>query len=547
MIDQVASKAREMWRDRRGGIAQVFAFSLIPLLGIVGAAVDYGYATNFRAKLQNSADSAALHVATQISSSADASPTANKYQSIAAAALQSNMANRVLASVEELRICTAAGGDCTTSAGATLNAGDVYVRATANSPRYITQLYPLTYMGSRTTIPIGVASTVNSGAGGSAPYIDIYLLVDVSASMGLGASPSDQQGMTDSMGCAFACHNDDPNQKSTTSNDTVLLAHNLGYQLRIDAVKSALKNVVATAKAAVDGGQANIRFGIHTFANPFKTVLPLSGNFGAATDLSATSIYGAVNSLDIAQFNAGTDTPNALKQMAAIAQKSGDGKTQATAKTFVFVATDGAADTLDNPPTGGSYVVWQDWLNWNPTSASAAQWTDFVANTNQYSTNGQAIKNGLACTNYQALANTIYSTNTAQLQALFGNLPTCVAQPYWSGYYGTQAGKALSSQFEELLVMPINPAWCDKLKATGSNIMTLYVTYDSPAPPQQPYVNYVTFAVVPKIEAGMKACASKPDYAFKASDTASINAAMKKMFDGAVGGGGVAGSIRIVR
>jgi|GEM_PF-4100042 len=546
MIDQVASKAREMWRDRRGGIAQVFAFSLIPLLGIVGAAVDYGYATNFRAKLQNSADSAALHVATQISASADASPTANKYQSIAAAALQSNMANRVLASVEELRICTAAGGDCTTSAGATLNAGDVYVRATANSPRYITQLYPLTYMGSRTTIPIGVASTVNSGAGGSAPYIDIYLLVDVSASMGLGASKADQAGMQSYMGCAFACHNGDPNQKSTTSNDTVMLAHSLGFNLRIDALKSALKSVVTQAQTAVANKTANIRLGVYTFASPFKTVLPLSGTFGSSSDMSTTTIFGAINSLDIAQFDAGTNPPNALKQMAAVVPKSGDGKTQATAKTFVFLATDGVADTSNNPPTGGSYAPYADWVNWNPTSVSQANWAYYVANANQYSTAGVALKSGVACSNYATLANSVSITDSATLAALFGNLPVCNAQPYFSNYYSTEVGKYMSSQIEDTVTLPIDPSWCAVLKNTGTNLMTLYVTYLSPSPPQPPYVNYVTYNVVPKIEGNMKSCASKPDYAFTASDTASIASAMQKMYDGAVAGGG-SGAVRIAR
>lgn len=76
--------------------------------------------------------------------------------------------------------------------------------------------------------------------------------------------------------------------------------------------------------------------------------------------------------------------------------------------------------------------------------------------------------------------------------------------------------------------------------------MTLYVTYLSPSPPQPPYVNYVTYNVVPKIEGNMKSCASKPDYAFTASDTASIASAMQKMYDGAVAGGG-SGAIRIAR
>lgn len=162
--------------------------------------------------------------------------------------------------------------------------------------------------------------------------------------MGLGASKADQAGMQSSkLGLASACHNGDPNQKSTTSNDTVMLAHSLGFNLRIDALKSALKSVVTQAQTAVANKTANIRLGVYTFASPFKTVLPLSGTFGSSSDMSTTTIFGAINSLDIAQFDAGTNPPNALKQMAAVVPKSGDGKTQATAKTFGFLATDGVA------------------------------------------------------------------------------------------------------------------------------------------------------------------------------------------------------------
>lgn len=546
MIGRLVPKTRTLWRDRRGGVGQIFALAMIPMLGVVGVAIDYGHATDARAKLQNSTDSAALHIATQIAKSADANPTAQKYREVAASALQSNMADRITAVVGELHICTATNGDCTTSAGEKLGAGDVHVRAAANSPRFITQLFPLTYMGSKTTIPIATSAIVNSGAGGSAPYIDIYLLVDVSASMGLGASKADQAGMQSSMGCAFACHNGDPNQKSTTSNDTVMLAHSLGFNLRIDALKSALKSVVTQAQTAVANKTANIRLGVYTFASPFKTVLPLSGTFGSSSDMSTTTIFGAINSLDIAQFDAGTNPPNALKQMAAVVPKSGDGKTQATAKTFVFLATDGVADTSNNPPTGGSYAPYADWVNWNPTSVSQANWAYYVANANQYSTAGVALKSGVACSNYATLANSVWITNSATLTALFGNLPVCNAQPYFSNYYSTEVGKYMSSQIEDTVTLPIDPSWCNVLKNTGTNLMTLYVTYLSPSPPQPPYVNYVTYNVVPKIEGNMKSCASKPDYAFTASDTASIASAMQKMYDGAVAGGG-SGAIRIAR
>jgi Mg-chelatase subunit ChlD len=49
--------------DRRGAVIQIFAFALVPLIGIAGAALDYSRATSFRATLQRGADAAALAVA----------------------------------------------------------------------------------------------------------------------------------------------------------------------------------------------------------------------------------------------------------------------------------------------------------------------------------------------------------------------------------------------------------------------------------------------------------------------------------------------------
>lgn len=62
---------RELWRtsrffkDSRGGVAPLAALTFIPLLGITGAAVDYGQALAARTAMQSALDSAALAVAKQ--------------------------------------------------------------------------------------------------------------------------------------------------------------------------------------------------------------------------------------------------------------------------------------------------------------------------------------------------------------------------------------------------------------------------------------------------------------------------------------------------
>ena len=47
-------------RSSEGSVVATFALSLIPLVGLVGAAVDYSAATNARASLQVSLDAALI-------------------------------------------------------------------------------------------------------------------------------------------------------------------------------------------------------------------------------------------------------------------------------------------------------------------------------------------------------------------------------------------------------------------------------------------------------------------------------------------------------
>ncbi len=65
-------RVRQIARDRRGGVAVVFALVVPVLLGFAGVAVDYATWTNQAARLQSAADAAALAAARELSlSSAD--------------------------------------------------------------------------------------------------------------------------------------------------------------------------------------------------------------------------------------------------------------------------------------------------------------------------------------------------------------------------------------------------------------------------------------------------------------------------------------------
>src|SRR5262245_44071830 len=50
-------------QDRRGGVAQIFALAIIPVFGLVGAAVDYSRASSVRTGMQSAIDATALAMA----------------------------------------------------------------------------------------------------------------------------------------------------------------------------------------------------------------------------------------------------------------------------------------------------------------------------------------------------------------------------------------------------------------------------------------------------------------------------------------------------
>src|ERR1700730_4764469 len=49
-------------RDQRGNIAVIFAIALLPLIGFMGAAIDYSRANNARTAMQSALDSVAVMV-----------------------------------------------------------------------------------------------------------------------------------------------------------------------------------------------------------------------------------------------------------------------------------------------------------------------------------------------------------------------------------------------------------------------------------------------------------------------------------------------------
>jgi Flp pilus assembly protein TadG len=299
---------------RAGNVAIIFGLSLIPLFGFVGLSVDYTRALQAHSAYGNIADAAALGAVANQS----INPNQTAAQQIAAAqALAKKLFDDQIAQ----------RGLTTTSSNAVASnptgAIQVQVTYTAEVPSSFGALFGMS------SYTIGGTATAE---GGTPKYIDIYILVDSSTSMGVGATLADQLIManTPSVGCMVACHSD----------GTDTLAHAAGAKLRFDVIRSAIQQVVAQAQTTMTATHSVIRLGVYTFAGNFQTEVDITSNYAA--------INNAVNNMQLASLHAGTNTYKALNTLRTKIGAVGDGYTPSTPLSFVILATDGTGNSVDN-------------------------------------------------------------------------------------------------------------------------------------------------------------------------------------------------------
>lgn len=204
---------RRFGRDQRGNIAVTFAIAIIPLLAAVGGAVDYSTATRIKAQLQSAADAAS------VGSLAVGSPAY-------VAAGQMGSAGPVPEGVT----------DATNIFNANINGltGFTNLQVSPTVTKTNTNLTSKVTFSAQVPTAfvklIGFPTLTVSGSSqstGSLPmYLDFYLALDVSGSMGLPSTTSEAQRMQAinpdnykqyPTGCTLACHFDQQSNACTDS------------------------------------------------------------------------------------------------------------------------------------------------------------------------------------------------------------------------------------------------------------------------------------------------------------------------------------------
>jgi Flp pilus assembly protein TadG len=327
--------------DQRGNIAMIFGLALLPLLSAVGCAVDYTRATQLRSKMQAAADAASVGSIAKMSPAFIAAGSMTVDGPIPVGVTDAtNIFNGNMSGVTyTLNNVTPA----VTKSGGTLT-------STVDFSGTLPTMF-LGVMGmSQMTVTGTSTSTANMPL-----FIDFYLLLDNSPSMGVGATPADVTTMVNhtSDSCAFACHDlNDPNNYYN-------LAKSLGVTTRIDVLRQATQQLMDTAGATQTYSNqfrmAIYDFGASASAQGLRALFALSSSLSNARtaagniDLMTVNGQGQLNDQD-------TGFTTIFPAINGVITAPGAGTSSAPQK-YLFFVSDGVADEYNTaclkPTTSG--------------------------------------------------------------------------------------------------------------------------------------------------------------------------------------------------
>jgi Flp pilus assembly protein TadG len=357
----------------------IFGLMLIPLIGLLGLAVDYSQANRVKTALDAALDAAVLAAATTTSQYIQSKqtptndPTTAAEQAGQAAGLQvfaatiSTLAPLVKDATGSAQAALPIPTITVGRVGLTLSATGSYDAATKNlfGEIFGDQVWPI---------------TGTSQAALSLPkYQNIYFLLDNSQSMGIASSQQDQTNLAfatlqyttaynpgGAESCQFGCHASDGHTAANVTFEGLAKTYNI--LLRIDALRESVQDVINIVQGS-GIGTPRVQFEFYTMSD---TLTELTSN-GLSSDYPA--LLTQSNSIDLGQtdfngygdswttaYKSGTSGPDLLTQfynkLAAANVKQGDGSSYTTPEIFVFIITDGTTDVPGPCVDGHCVTAW---------------------------------------------------------------------------------------------------------------------------------------------------------------------------------------------
>ncbi|MDO9562636.1 MAG: pilus assembly protein [Bradyrhizobium sp.] len=315
--------------DRSGNVAVIFTLALLPILSAIGVAIDYSRATQLRSKLQSAIDAASV------------GSVARKSPGFLAAGTMTGDGAIPVGVTDAKAIFD---GNMSGVTGYTLKSVTPTVTKTG---MIVTS--NVTFSAEIPTIFLGVMNKSKMTVTGSSTsvskmpqYIDFYLLMDNSPSMGVGATPADVTKMVNNTSdkCAFACHDLNDN------NNYYKLAKTLGVTTRIDVLRTATQQLMDTA-AATQTYTSQFRMAIYDFGAAassagLRTLFALSSSL-----TSAKTAAGNIDLMTVKGQNENNDQDtqytNLFPAINSAISNPGTGATGSPLK-YLFFVSDGVAD-----------------------------------------------------------------------------------------------------------------------------------------------------------------------------------------------------------
>jgi Flp pilus assembly protein TadG len=460
-------------QDERGSVAIILGLAILPMMLAAGIAADYAIQQSVKTRLDASADAAALaaikSAQTTIARLSQTNPDPNP-RAIKDALAQANksfnaQAGRFGGHLLEAPKIQVAIKDQTVSANVSYRAAIA------------------TNFGKLAGVPtLGLAGSATAELT-MAKFLDFYLLLDVSGSMGLPSTAAGQTALAKKnpdeiaiypSGCIFACH------FPGSQGYTVARANNI--QLRVDAVGGAVAKLMETARDTKSIPD-QFRVGVYPFVNHANTFVDLTSDLTGDQYSVATAInYDAVTK--------STDFGKLLD--------AGDDKVFASSLNPNYKKTSSAPADVVPMGAGG---------------------THFENIFNEINAKVMTVGNGAGALSAQPFVflvsdgmqdSQMYLTSTGK----------------WPGVtpYPTPPGQKPS-------IRAMDPASCGVLKQRGITVAVLYIPY-TPILDPKTFANSQDFKAndaIPNLEGAMKACAST-DFYWTANTPDDIADAMQKMF-----------------
>ncbi|PZM13081.1 TadE/TadG family type IV pilus assembly protein [Rhizobium tubonense] len=335
---------QRFWNCRDGNFGLITALLIVPLLGAAGLAIDFSNALSVRTQLFTAADAAAVG---SIAEKSPAFKAAVAMSSDGAVAVGPSDAKNLFFAQRTVGIeADKVNVDVSVTKKGVMLQSNVTFNASI----------PTTFLRilGRDTIKISGTATAEYQ---TATFIDFYMLLDNTPSMGVGATSADVAMMVaataknkDDANCAFACHivsETGVEDKNSYYN----LARNIGATIRIDVVAKATK---ALAKNASDPGANRFRMAAYTFGQTamdanLYTVSKLTSDLAAVAKATENITLMSIPRQGYKDDQL-TSFDEALTKIDKEIDTAGDGSSNTQPQKIVYFVGDGVGDS--NKPKG---------------------------------------------------------------------------------------------------------------------------------------------------------------------------------------------------